>query len=175
MDIDIDSKIAKFYKWFFNTKKLPTDGCLFGKKLILAIFFCVPFYIICVPQIILNKFKIKDILKCFPRFIAGIVYYIILLFSFCIGDFLYNIKKIPFYYNTNGSINDNCIVIGYLICGMFFAGASIIGVSYLALSIAEKLKSKSKPTVKKPNLFIEYFKSIKDKYCFKINWVTKEK
>ena len=183
MELKENSRLGKFYKWFYSYKSdcfYPSDGCEFSRKMIIAFIFCIPLFLLTYPQLILEKINNKKLNTIFVsnnkfsnnRIEIGIILQIIVFYLYSVIIFLFHTE----YFNTNFKINtfnDCCIMVGIiislallfiLICALFVYLIILLvrGVNYI--------KEDLEDTTKKSSILSQFIKAKKEKYCFKIDW-----
>jgi len=175
---------ANVYKTFFETCDLPQTTCDYVPRLALAFIGSILLYplvtIFYIPLFIIALFKDELRLSYkenkIPNSSLGLGIYIIAFLIYCAIEFI-------------------CLITGYTIIALnnsFFKIAQQIGslvtiaiifticwlfVVWVASKIENRKNKKLfEPIVeKKPNLIKEYYKSRKEKYCMKIEWLKESK
>lgn len=167
MELKFDSLLAKYYKWFYGLRsntQLPVDGCVFIKKLILSFLFGIFLFVIDLPRLIFGK------LKYYPfndetKIKAGVCNYTLMFLFISVIYYIYgaiiNHTIKPLYNNTIQSV-------GFLFTYIILIVLIMLCVFYLYHKIKD-YTNKTEDEKKKSKMYI-FYKSIKDKYCFKINW-----
>lgn len=166
MEIKIDSLLAKYYKWFYGVRsnKLPVDGCVFIKKLILAFFLGIFLFVIDLPRLILGK------LKHYPfndetKIKAGMSNYTLIFLTISVICYVYGLIINHTIVPTSSNYIQS---VGFLFTWIILIILIILCILYLCSKIKDYI-NKSEEKKQESKIYI-FYKSIKDKYCFKINW-----
>jgi hypothetical protein len=177
MNIKYNSFSAKVYRMFYGVTKMPDSFCTYYRNLLLAYLFFIPVTIIYLPQLIVDLFSkdtyktsfIGDSLK--EKIGMGIIFYFSLtvVIGFLFGVYLllfhdmYTEEENPLYFNIQ------------VVTGIFLIFGSVGLLVYLVQTLYKKLSNikfnKTTSNTSTPvSRFTTYIKSIKDKFCPKIEW-----
>lgn len=176
MKLNQNSISAQLYRWFYGTQQMPSNLCPYFWKLVTAIVFAIPLFIITIPHILMyRKGEGRDSFS--ERLGIGLVSWFIVFMISCmlslLGLFWNSPSQDGFWYHMIG--------IG-IICWMFAVG---IGIAQLVKYIKETIKNKNyqkenydengnwipyEDRVKRSNIIVEMIKATYYKYCPKIDW-----
>lgn len=177
MDISKDGGLGRLYKWFYqlDSNEFTQDGCLFLRKIFFAILLCIPYYLYLIPYTLLMKCGSRKIQFFFNFYISSskhergllsTVIYLFFLVLYTIIIFLFNIKE----FNLDNKVTSFYMfsiefggLVFYIIGTLSILGFIVYSIYFLALK---------KVNLKKESIVGVYYKSIKEKYCFKINWIN---
>jgi uncharacterized membrane protein YozB (DUF420 family) len=184
MRFKTDSWHAYLYRWFYGTSEdnLPTRGCIYNAKMMIALIFIIPYAIISIPviiqEIIANAkggYENGDH-PTFYRIAFSIFMYIIAYMVICIfvGISMIFVTYLPGGWmktmGTTGILISLIIIISLL---------ATFGRDYLD-KIKEKRRQKLYDVMfnnaEKNDVFIiEYIKALFNKYCPVIEWIKPNK
>lgn len=162
MKLEYNSKSSKLLKWFYALQdwELPNNSCEYIRRYIWMLIGIIPFTIIAGPAYITSLFGLNRWFhNQVDNMFFGICLYVLpfLLFTFGNGFTFFFID-----YEKN-SLLDVSQAIGFmLICIIIF-----FSLIYLAIQYTDIYKSKK---VKKESKFNKFYKSLKEKYCEKIEY-----
>lgn len=177
MKLNINSNTAQLYRWFYGTSRMPESLCPYFWKLVLMWTFILPYSILSLPVIILERFDRSQTCSTGERaglgFIAWFILDITIGMVTCIGLFFEEPVKDTLYYHLT--------VIGTL--GWFLSIG--IGIATLYNYIMKKIKeSKIKydehgrriwnPEPKQDSIIVSFVKASYNKYCPRIDWDHKK-
>ncbi len=156
---------ARLYKWFYSTY-LPTNLCPYFWKSIIMYIFIVPYFLVTVSLLIVDKFTGEDDFNyedTGTRFFRGIAVWAVLWGAICLlvsatGIFIHFPKNSP--------------LVALMTVGIAEALMGVIILLFWSVArVIEHFKNrKRKSYVQTPNLTIEFIKAKYNKYCPKIEW-----
>lgn len=161
MELKLNSKSARLYRWFYGIEDnyMPTDMCVYYKKLPLAILFVIPVALLSFPVTIIqliNKRKYE---------LGERLGFMVFLLMACFMLFLYVTPFLDYF----GTFKPKSIVKELLPCGLLLWIMTIlILLFYIIKAVIKKIKNI--PLTKKESPLSVYIKSLKGKYCQRIVW-----
>lgn len=169
MLLNENSWTHRLYNWFYCIhcwESLPTDGCIYFRKLIWMFIIIIPYCILSLPLLIVNLVVSKSyeipIRYSAERLLMGVVLPVMFI-GVCLFLFLITY---PIWFYTGLVYSLELFNAFYAIWISVIIISMVLGIVY---SI-DKLKYS-----RKPSKFMQIYKSFKDKYCIKIEWIKKEK
>ena len=162
MKLNKNSISAKLFRWFYETKELPTNLCPYFWKLVMAYVFAIPLFIIPLPYVIINKDTCNE--SPGNRIWGGFVCWFI-LFSLITA-----LTPIMLFWYT--PVKDSFLEI-LIIYGFFvWAAGLLIGIIWFIHYLGEKIKERRNlpKKEKRSNIIVEMVKATYYKYCPKIDW-----
>jgi hypothetical protein len=168
MELSINSKTTKLYKWFYSTYALPMSLCPYFWKLVIMYIFLLPYVLLSLPYIIVNKIfndgdhDSKDNIVTKP--ILGVVLY------FCLGILLSMLFSISIFWLKYPKDSFLYIIQKFGITTL--VTCIIVYIMYLLVKCYIVLQSKKryKNNSNKKYILTEYIKASYNKYCPKIDW-----
>jgi hypothetical protein len=158
MELNKNSISARLYRWYYNNQ-LPTNLCPYFWKLVIMYILIVPFVVISLPILLIDRFKIANSEKVDIIFSSCFFYFGLYLVGCILMVPLYLLYFIP----ING-FTQNSFMLGVtmflLLCG--------IGLTELCKLIYHGEEPVFKE--KKPNILVEMAKAKYHKYCPQIKW-----
>lgn len=174
MKLNINSNTAQLYRWFYGTSRMPESLCPYFWKLVLMWTFILPYSILSLPVIILERFDRSPTHSTGERaglgFIAWFILGIAIGMVTCIGLFFEEPVKDTLYYHLT--------VIGTL--GWFLSIG--IGIATLYNYLRKLWKNRNikydefgrriwNPIVEEQDsIIVSFVKASYNKYCPKIDW-----
>lgn len=173
MKLNTNSKTAQLYRWFYGTSRMPESLCPYFWKLVLMWTFILPYSLLCLPVIILERLDRSQTHSTGERagygflcwFLIGMVISMIAVF----GIFF----EIP----TKDTLYMHLVTIGFLGWGI----SIMCGISFAFKYLLEKWKNRGvkydadgyriwNPEPKQDSIFVSFIKASYNKYCPKIDW-----
>ena len=162
MILNKNSISAKLFRWFYETKELPTNLCPYFWKLVMAYVFVIPVFITTLPYVIIDKYSWS--LSLGSRIGLGFVCWFILFLL------ITALTPIMLFWHTpvKDSLLETLIEIGVF---TWMAGLTI-GVMWFIHHLGEKIKERRNlpKKEKRSNIIVEMVKATYYKYCPKIDW-----
>ena len=166
MKLNKNSISAKLFRWFYETKELPTNLCPYFWKLVMAYVFAIPLFIIPLPYVIINKDTCNESLG--SRIGLGFVCWFILFLL------ITALTPIMLFWHTpvKDSLLETLIEIGLL---TWVVGLTL-GIIWFIHYIQDKIKERKwqsenlQKKEKRSNIIVEMVKATYYKYCPKIDW-----
>ena len=166
MKLNKNSISAKLFRWFYETKELPTNLCPYFWKLVVAYLFAIPLFIISLPYVIINK---PSLIESFGNRIWGGFIYWVMLFVL-----IATLSPIMLFWYT--PVKDS-LLISLIGCGFLLW---VVGLLFGAIKFIQYLNEKSLKRIwqsenlqkkeKRTNIIVEMVKATYYKYCPKIDW-----
>ena len=152
---------ARLYKWYWNTDKLPDNLCNYFWALVIAYIGFIPCVLLTLPALIVDWYYDKKIYRNVFDENFGLSFgcYLVLFLIICIPFGVYGL----FHLAPKQPIMQMVGIIEIIMI-IFFTFIWLFRKAFDYI-----LKSKI-PKENKPNLVVEYFKSVKGKYCPQIIW-----
>lgn len=151
MKLNINSRSARLYRWFYGSKDMPQNLCLYFWKLVTMYVFLLPFTIVTLPYMIIFS---KGEPEPEPDIFLRIIFSLSMWFIMFICIVMMSPILLLFGETINGSYKN--LFIGAFIMYLF------VGVLFLNAGIS-KLKNRS-------CIITEYVKAKFYKFCPKIDW-----
>ena len=176
-----NSITARLYRWFYNIEDMPGFICPYFWKLVIMWVFLVPFAVITFPnrihKLTSNKAPGNE------KIASGILSYVIVFFAFCmiflpISYIFYGLFPMKNGYSVFQQV-------GFISWGGSMIIAIVISFLYLREKYKERKELEGKRFIynelyerienpdfveSRPNVIVEFFKSVYNKYCAKIDW-----
>ena len=162
MKLNKNSISAKLFRWFYETKELPTNLCPYFWKLVMAYVFAIPLFIIPLPYVIIEKSSSIESLN--SRIWGGFVCWVIL--------FLLITALTPIMLFWHTPVKDSLLEI-LMIYGFFIWAAGLtLGIIWFIQYLKEKSSERRylPKKEKRSNIIVEMVKATYYKYCPKIDW-----
>lgn len=166
MTLDQNSTSARLYKWLYSTNDLPDNLCPYFWKLVFAYWVIVPYVVIALPCLVMEKIVNKTFFSTRDSFGArlgiGVGIYFIL---WCIVCAVCTVTML-FIPPARHSLYEFMAAVGavvWVIC-------MVCGLDHLYTDYQERKWAKRFGRPYKPNLIVEFVKAKYGKYCPKINW-----
>jgi glucan phosphoethanolaminetransferase (alkaline phosphatase superfamily) len=173
MKLNINSKTAQLYRWFYGTSRMPESLCPYFWKLALMWFFIVPYTILSLP-VILMDLKDPEHRTTGERAGFGFIIWFILFMLICMLSWI----GVFFAEPVKDSVWMYILSIGLLgwVAAIIFGGIALFKWS------KEKWENRhikydsdgyriwDEPIEKQPSIITEFVKAKYNKYCPKIDW-----
>ena len=173
MTLNQNSTSAKSYRWFYATQQMPESLCPYFWKLVLMWVFIVPYTILSLPIILMDR-KDPEHRTTVERAGTGVIIW------FCLGMLISMLSWVGlfFFEPVKDSTWLHMLVIGVIGWGFSIVIGALEG--YKALkewNYRRKIKYNkdgyriwNEPKEKQPSILIEFVKAKYNKYCPKIDW-----
>ncbi len=160
MILSKNAKLTKLYLWFYDEMEfeLPNNLCPYFWKVVGMIFCIIPYTIICIPGIIVNKTTKGG----FSRFPVSVMIYLGIFIFFALMTPIYSFFSSVHY--PKGTLGHALSIFGGIVWLVIF----IIFIWWVTDKFTEKKKDKS------PNILVEFVKATYNKYCPKLEWKEDE-
>jgi hypothetical protein len=177
MKLNINSNSAQLYRWFYGTSRMPESLCPYFWKLVLMWTFILPYSILSLPVIIMERLDRSQTHSTGERAGLGfIVWFVILILIGMVSWF-----GLLFVEPVKNTIYYHLTVIG------FFGWVLSLGIGITTLYnyLVKKYKeSKIKydedgrriwnPEPKQDSIIVSFIKASYNKYCPRIDWRHKD-
>jgi hypothetical protein len=177
MKLNINSSTAKLYRWFYGTSKMPESLCPYFWKLVLMWAFILPYSIVCIPAIVMEKLDPSETFKTGER--AGISFLVWVVIA-CAISMLFSISLFWYQYPKD-TLGMDLQVLGLMLWLIGTAYGIWHGIQWL---INEYKDSKIKydedgrriwnPEPKQDSIIVSFIKASYNKYCPRIDWDHKK-
>jgi hypothetical protein len=173
MQLNINSRTAKLYRWFYANSKMPQSLCPYFWKLVLMWFFILPYTILSLPIILMDR-KDPENRTTGERAGMGFIVWFILGMLICMISWI----GIFFFEPVKDSAWLHMLVAG----GIGWVFSIVIGGIQLFKWSKEKWENRNvkydkdgyriwEPIKQKePSIITEFVKAKYNKYCPKIDW-----
>lgn len=177
MKLNINSNTAQLYRWFYGTSRMPESLCPYFWKLVLMWTFILPYSILSLPIIIMERLDRSENHSTGDRaglgFIVWFILFILTGMVTVLGVFFVTPVKDTLYANL-ASVG----ILGWVI-------AIIVGISFAFNHLNNKWKNRGikydeddyriwNPEPKQDSIIISFIKASYNKYCPKIDWDHKK-
>jgi len=177
MKLNINSKTAQLYRWFYGTSRMPESLCPYFWKLVLMWTFILPYSILSLPAIIMERLDRSKFHSTGERAGLGFIAWFILGILICmvswVGLLFVEPVKDTLYYHS--------IVIG----GMGWTLSIGIGIATLYNYLTKLWKNRNikydedgrriwNPEPKQDSIIVTFIKASYNKYCPRIDWDHKK-
>lgn len=173
MKLNINSNTAQLYRWFYSTSVMPESLCPYFWKLALMWVFIIPYVILSLPMIIMERLDRSETHSTGGRLGGGLVIYVILSILICmlswIGLFFVEPVKDSLFMHAlvTGAVGWSCLI--------------IIAINELYKVSLEKWKNRGikydedgyriwNPEPKQDSIIVSFVKASYNKYCPRIEW-----
>ena len=170
MELNRNSISAKLNRWFYDENKMPSNLCPYFWKLIAMWIFIIPFSIISIPVIILEKINQEKfyagniLLKILVSLVLYVGLYGITTMFISLITIWFVSKDIIIHYNYIYIVGTLLDLFG-LIWLIYFGVDKIVNY----YSFKKYWKNKEEPK-KESSIIKEFIKAKYNKYCPKIDW-----
>lgn len=175
MKLNINSNTAQLYRWFYGTVKMPDSLCPYFWKLVLMWLLIVPYSILSLPVIIIERLDRSRCHSTGERAGMGFILWFITFMLICMITL---IAPIFIGLPTKDTLYMQLFATGTI--GWLFAITIGIyqGIQYLKRKWerrnikydANGYRIWDEPVEKQPNIIVEFVKASYNKYCPKIDW-----
>ena len=178
MKLNINSNTAQLYRWFYGTSRMPESLCPYFWKLVLMWTFILPYSILSLPAIIMERIDRSQFHSTGERaglgFIAWFILFILICMVSWVGLFFVEPVKDTLYYHS--------IVIG----GMGWVLSFGIGIATAYNYLTKQWKNRNikydefgrriwNPIVEEQDsIIVSFVKASYNKYCPRIDWDHKK-
>lgn len=164
MNLSLNSRTARLYRWFYNQNEMPENLCPYFWKSVFMWVVLIPYSIYTFPMFIINYFRKET--QSFKENIkeVGVIY----LLTFFVVSMIAAITRIWI-------VPEKALFLQAL-QGVGFALWNIIGILVLCFTITvisdkiSKKKQKNKYAKKEPSIIIEFAKAKYHQYCPTLKW-----
>jgi hypothetical protein len=173
MKLNINSKIAQLYRWFYGTSRMPESLCPYFWKLVLMWTFILPYSILSLPVIIMERFDRSENHSTGERAGLGFICWFITFIAIC----MIITFRIFFVIPVKDTLYMELVTIGIL------GWALTIGIGgYLAFKyLANKWQNRGikynedgyriwEIEPKQDSIIVSFVKASYNKYCPRIDW-----
>lgn len=173
MKLNINSNTAQLYRWFYNTSVMPESLCPYFWKLALMWVVIMPYTILSLPMIILERLDRSETHSTGERLGGGLLIYVILSILLC----MLSLIGLFFVEPVKDSLFMHALATG-AICWAFLI---IIGIIELYKFLKEKWENRGikydedgyriwNPEPKQDSIIVSFVKASYNKYCPRIEW-----
>ena len=178
MNLKINSTTAQLYRWFYSTSRMPQNLCPYFWKLVLMWVFILPYSIISLPSILMERMDRSESRSTGERAGIGFVMWLILAMLICMLSYIALFFVAP----IKESLFAHMIGIG--------AAGWVISIVIGAIEFSKWVKIKwenrgvkydengyriwEPVKEKEPSIIKEFAKAKYNKYCPKIDWDYKK-
>lgn len=160
MQLSSTSTSARLYKWFYDTSRLPSNLCPYFWKQLFMWLAIIPYSILCLPTILIERFKRGPAHE--SRIVGSIGIYMILFLAFTVGvfaaDFYFHFKVGTAWHSFSG--------VGFFVSAVLLMLATF---AVCAVTLDKVIDSEVS------NVTSEFIKAKYNKYCPQIEWKEAKK
>jgi hypothetical protein len=174
MKLNIDSTTAQLYRWFYATSRMPESLCPYFWKLVLMWTFILPYSLLCLPVIILERLDRSQTHSTGERASYGFLCWFIMYMIIC----MVTVFGILFEFPEKDTLYMQFVIVGSTSWAVLIATGIHFAIKYLK----EKWESRDikydedgyriwTPTEpEQDSIIVSFVKASYNKYCPKIDW-----
>jgi len=173
MKLNINSNTAQLYRWFYGTFKMPESLCPYFWKLFLMWAVILPYSIVCIPSIVMEKLDPSENPTTGDRLCISSVIWVVLIGALSI---LFSISLFWYTYPKD-TLGMDLQVLGCVLWIIAVAVGIWNGTRWLIEKWSEsKIKYDEhgrriwNPEPKQDSIIVSFIKASYNKYCPKIDW-----
>ena len=177
MKLNINSSTAKLYRWFYGTSKMPESLCPYFWKLILMWTFIIPYSIVCIPAIVMEKRDPGETFKTGERASISFIVWVAIVGAI---SMLFSISLFWYQYPKD-TLGMNLQMLGFILWLIGTVYGIWHGIQWLINKYEDsKIKYDAdgyriwNPEPKQDSIIVSFIKASYNKYCPRIDWDHKK-